>query len=340
MAILLVYLAGVTGCSHKENAILHIEEKRHSKVENKNRFIATSAPIIPVGDYIIGMDYALDTCFYYLGLENDMFKRFGLRGQGPDEYLYPQLIQYINDTILGVYDAMKREYSWILNPITPDDHPKKGRTILFDQFSFQILHTCFDQYVGMGPYENGMFELYDSTGKRINCFYAFPYKDNDEKSINNRLRAMAYQGSTVLNPQKDKMAYACTHGDIIHFYAIKEHAIEVIKKIENSYPDYVPQTVGDGIAVAMKKENKVRYLSLYATDEFVYALYSGTSASEFLKNNKSFCGDLLYIYTWNGEIKRKVKLDIECLHICVTHDNKTLYAIAECPDPDLICFEL
>jgi hypothetical protein len=328
------------GCNNRENGILHIEKKNHNKVVNKNSFIATSGPIIPVGHYIIGMDYTLDTCFYYLGLENDVFERFAHRGQGPDEYLYPNLIQYINDTILGIYDAMKREYIWIFNPISLGNYSRKNRTISFDQFSFRILSTCFDQYIGIGPYENGMFELYDSIGNRINHFYEFPYKDSDEKNINNRLRSMAYQGGTVLNPQKDKMAYACKHADIIHFYEVKENSIEIIKKIENSYPDYIPQTSGGGISAAIKKENRVCYLSLYGTSEFVYVLYSGIPVSKFLQNNKYFSGDMLYIYNWNGDIKRKILLDIECIYMCVSHDNKRMYAIAECPEPEIVFFEL
>jgi hypothetical protein len=151
---------------------------------------------------------------------------------------------------------------------------------------------------------------------------------------------MAYQGNIVLNQQKDKMMYTCSNGDIVHFYEIKENSIEIIKKIEDIYPEYIPQTIGGGISAAMKKENKVGYLSLYSTEMFVYALYSGALASEFLRNNKSFSADMLYVYDWDGNIKRKIKLDMECRYICVSDDNKRLYAIAEIPEPEILYYEL
>jgi hypothetical protein len=241
---------------------------------------------------------------------------------------------------MGVYDMMKREYIELSIPFTPGDHSKKIKTISFEGLSFSIQSACFNQYIGIGPYEDGMFKLYDPTGKIINYFYEFPSKDNDERSISNQLRAMAYQGNITLNPQKNKLAYTCTNGEIIHFYEVTKNSIEIIKKIENTYPEYVPETDGGGISAAMKRENNVGYLNLYATDRFVYALYSGVSANDFLKTHTSFSGDILHIYDWNGTIKRKIKLDISCGHICVSSDDKRIYAIAEYPEPTIVYYEL
>jgi hypothetical protein len=334
--IFIILLLLLAGCTNKEKRIVPVEDLFHKSITNRNYFIGSVGPIILVDSYIIGLEYSLDTCFYYLGLENDVFKRFGNRGQGPDEYVYPDLIEYVNDTVLGVYDMMKREYIELSIPFPSVNHSGKIKTISFEEPSFSMQSVCFNRYIGTGPYENGMFKLYDSTGKMTNHFYEFPYRDNDERNLSNRFRSMAYQGHITLNPQKNKMAYACTDGEIIHFYELTKDSIEIIKKTENIYPEYVPQTIGDGISAAMKKENKVGYLSLYSTDTFVYALYSGVSANDFFKTNTFFSGNILYIYDWKGNIKRKIKLDIACVHICISNDDKKMYAIAEYPEPTIV----
>jgi hypothetical protein len=49
---------------------------------------------------------------------------------------------------------------------------------------------------------------------------------------------------------------------------------------------------------------------------------------------------MLHIYDWNGNIKRKIKLDIACGQICVSSDDKTMYAIAEYPEPVIVYYGL
>jgi hypothetical protein len=336
-----IFVFILLGCNNSQQRVNSFEEITYKRMLNKNIFIAYGGQLIPVKDYLFGIEYSLDTCFYQLGLKNNLFERFGNKGQGPNDFLMPQSIQYISDTVVGVYDMLQRSYVMLdISLPLENRNTKKLKVTSFDHFSFQVLKTCFDQYIGIGPYENGMFELLDSTGNTINYFFEFPFKDNDEKEINNRLRAMAYQGEIVLNPKRNKLVYACGHGNIIQFYEIKNNSIEVIKKIENSYPDYVPDEMGGGVSAVMKKENKVDFVSIYATNEYVYALYSGLSLNDFIVNNKQVSGNLLYIYTWKGEIKRTIKLNMDCRYICATPDNKILYAVSDCPEPDIIYFEL
>jgi hypothetical protein len=73
-----------------------------------------------------------------------------------------------------------------------------------------------------------------------------------------------------------------------------------INKIEKIYPDYLPKEVGGGISTAIKSSNKVGYVSVSTTANFVYLLYSGIPISDYIANNKSVAGNNLFIYSWNG----------------------------------------
>ena len=51
-------------------------------------------------------------------------------------------------------------------------------------------------------------------------------------------------------------------------------------------------------------------------------------------------GTTLYVYTWEGEKVRQCKLDIPVSQIVVSEDDKTLYAIAYNPYPEVVRFDL
>ena len=196
------------------------------------------------------------------------------------------------------------------------------------------------RYLGIGSYENSMFTLYNTTGTAQKEFYEYPYKNKEDKSIKNHLRAMAYQGKFCSNPSKNKFVYAASFSDILHFYQWDGDSLKIILKIENSYPEYTPEESGGGFGATMDKDKPCGYLSAYATEQFVYVLYSGDIPNETIMKGINFSGDQLFVYNWKGEKVKAIKLDIRCTMIAVSPDDEILYAIANNPDPELERFDL
>jgi hypothetical protein len=56
---------------------------------------------------------------------------------------------------------------------------------------------------------------------------------------------MAYQGHISTNPDRNRFAYAASYSDIIHFYEIED--IRLLKKIENSFPEYSVEEKNGGL---------------------------------------------------------------------------------------------
>jgi hypothetical protein len=285
--------------------------------------------------HLIGIDLEGEGLFYCQDvLRPDSFFRFGAKGPGPEEYIFPYTIQFIDNSTIGIYDLMQKKYSTVSFKASPKAVKKKQVSV--DRMSFRILQTCYNQYIGIGAYPDGMFSLFDSLGTHLKSFFEYPCKDGEEGKIRNELRAMAYQGKTVSNLSRTKFAYAASSADIIHFYDIQENDIRPIRKIENRFAKYVPQEENGGFGAAYLPDNLFGYVDVYATDNYVYGLYSG----RVYTRGEAVGGTLLRIFDWTGHAVREVNIDIPCTYICVSSDDEIMLAIAEMPEPTLIRFDL
>lgn len=56
----------------------------------------------------------------------------------------------------------------------------------------------------------------------VKSFFEYPYRDEVERKIPNRVRGMAYQGTVKSNPAMTKLVYAVRTAPIVFFYNINE----------------------------------------------------------------------------------------------------------------------
>lgn len=332
-----VFLLALTACGtqSKQEPVTVLT---HQTVEIKNDYIGMAAQLLNVGDRLYGIDMLTDTCLFCIDLAKNEMYRFGAKGQGANDFVMPYSLQYLDENRLGVYDMPTRKYCEV--DLKSDYKVIKRSPQLMGRATFTAHCVPDGRYLGIGPYENSMFTLYDTSGIVKKEFYEYPYKDKEDKSIKNHLRAMAYQGKFCSNPSKDKFVYASSYADILHFYQWDGDSLKIIRKIENSYPAYTPEESGGGFGAAMDKDKPSGYLSAYATAQYVYVLYSGDIPNETILKGINFSGDQLFIYNWKGEKVKDLKLDIRCTMIAVSPDDKILYGIANNPDPELERFDL
>jgi hypothetical protein len=182
----------------------------------------------------------------------------------------------------------------------------------------------------------------DSTGREITSFFEYPFRDADEHAVKNHLRAMAYQGTIALNPQGTKCAYTPMSGEIIHFYGIRKDEITLVSKTEKTYPLYKPTDDGASPRSMMDWNNLRGYISLAATDQYVYALYCNKTLLELKEETGSTMPAVteLRVFDWTGEPIETRTLDAPCRYICVTEDGSRLWAMALLPEITPVYFDL
>jgi len=313
----------------------------HRAIDTGEDFVGNGGPLAIYEDAIIGVDFTLGSSippFYCLKPDNDSlsFYHFGSKGQGPNEFLEPNSLQRIGINTLGANAPRSRSYCEFTVPLK-DEEVRIDKKVALENYSSYVIKTAFNQYIALSMMGESMFNIADSTGKTVNTFFEYPYKNNDERErYDNKVRFFAYQGSLAANPSKTRFAYSANNGDIIHFYDIENNNIRLITKVENEYPLYGNRNIPGQFGVMLNAECLKGYLGLYATDQFVYALFSGK------EHNDPKCEEAttLRVFDWNGNLSKEYELDIPSLYLCVSDDDSKLWAIALDPDILLVYFDL
>lgn len=280
-----------------------------------------------------------DSLFLLIDLkENNRVYRFGRKGEGDNEFL--QVFAFCNmksDSVFGVYDTYKCDLREInLNKVRRGemDFP----VLLKDTLSsIKLALTKYDTYLGLGFYENNMLSLTgDSIGRKF--FFEYPYKDNRERTVPNRLRGMAYQGTLCSNQSLDKFLYVVRSAPIFMLYSVNKDEIEKTYEWVGGYPDYKTEETNEYRAAPMSPDNKVSFIMSYATDSYVYLLYSGKSVRD--AGGKAFKANVIYRLTWDGKPVNKFEMDYPLTNFCVSDDDAILYALADIGEAELVQYVL
>ncbi len=335
LLLLSVHLFIFCNCSNQKSSKPNITLK-HQTINLGEDFVGYGGPLTFYQGTIVGVDLspAMQPFFHIKPTASrQTLLRFGNKGQGPNEFLMPHSIQRMNNQTIGIFDISSKTFNEFQIP-NEQEELKIDRKTEIKSSLYQVIKTSFNQYIGLSI-KKDMFLLMDSTGTPVNTFFEYPYKDNSEREL--AFRAHAYQGTLTANPSKNKFVYSSFQGEIIHFYTIEKNNIKLINKIEKEYPLYRKRDDNyEGVIV--DKNNTVGYISTYATDQFVYAIFSGIKTSELKSIN--FEGQILRIFDWDGTLVKEYGLDVPCSYLCVSDDDSKIWAVASNPNITTVLFDL
>lgn len=284
-------------------------------------------------------DIAGENIFHLIDL-NHGNKVYGLgrKGQGSNEYIMPMEYLPCGDTAIAVFDYANKK----LSVLSIDDFlNKRNEPVVCYKDTFpgtiKLFHTKYNSELSFGFYDDCMFYL-QKNNKILQKIGFFPYRDSQEKQIENRLRGLAYQGILQNNPSNDKFVYAVNNAEIVYFYHIDSLAVNKVCEYQYNYPQYRPMHKGETRAAPVSVDNIRAFMDATASDNFVYLLYSGKTYKE--DGLKSFEGNIIYVFDWMGRACRKIILDLPVFRFCVDKEDKAIYAFSNNPDPVLVRFSL
>lgn len=289
---------------------------------------------------VIFYDDLGDSLFTMVDLsDNKRIYRFGERGQGSRDFLQVASLQKDKtDSCVCVYDYYK--HSLIRINL---ENVKKGlpyyTKITSDTINSidMILSKYNNTFVGLGFYEKSMFALIEG-GSDEKYFYEYPYRDDKERKIDNCLRGMAYQGMLRSKPSLDKFVYAINFAPIFMLCSVEPEAIVRTYQWVGGYPIYRAEENEKYRTAPMSAENKMGFISAYATDRYVYLLYSDRTLNEY--KEKAFMGNVIYQIDWDGNPVSKYETDLPLSQICVSNSDDMVYAIANREENLLVEFAL
>lgn len=340
---LLIFL-GLLSCSKSHNTINEIFKHnislQHKKIiYDEDYLIGSSGKMLIIDSILITLDYNNERMFHVFDIKNNKYiNNLGVKGQGPNEFLHPYSLIYHSHIDFLSYDLLDNSLKKIRIDSLMNGTISYEKMISFNSISNSIvIPTKYNNYIGFGLYESNMFKLIDSDGKDIGLFMDFP-TDKETKTIDHRNIALGYQGSLAINMDRDKLVYASLYGTILGIYNIKENSINQEFLLVYDYPQFTVQNEGGGMSSPITKDGICAFRDIYATDKYIYSLYSGKTISKL--GEKAFEAQNIYVFDWEGNPVIHYRLDVPINNMAVLSNNKRIYAISNLPEPTLIEFEI
>ena len=308
-------------------------------------------PIICEDNYIIGgpremalsdsiltvMDAKSDSMLLFFNVKSGKYLgKAGIRGQGPSEFTVLSSLESHGGGSFSFYDINKKTF-YYTNSVMGDGVQFIPAFRVDSGLPLEVHPMANGKFIAPGIYEEYRYCVLDSSGQVHNTFGEWPYRDEDEKKVSGIVRSQAYMFGIAPSPSKTKFIASLLSADILSFYQLENDSVHLLKETILTYPDYEYRnspTVYSGAS----KDSPINYLCATCSENYVYVLYSGKNFRQDAL--ASFSGNVIYVYTWNGNKIAMLKSDKMLGKICLAEDGKTMYAIAYDLDPILVQFPL
>ena len=271
------------------------------------------------------------------------------RGQGPYELTVSEEMYDVVSNRLVIYDC----------------NVGKGFLLKGDSIDKMIDYTCWrslekfhnEVYISKMVFETdstmvttfmqdgfesflGRYNL--NTGKHSILYGLWP-DDGFDGSAYVKQKVYA-NGSLLKCPDKNLFLVSAQMGQYAEIFNIEQDRIVSITKLFDLYPQY--EVADDGLNVRYARDN-MRGLDISVTSDFIYVMPDKGTIEEYVQNiqnsdSYNYTNDV-FVYDWNGELRRRFKLDYDVLTLLVSEDNCFLYGKTidgETYEENIVRFEL
>ena len=294
--------------------------------------------IIPFEDQqcIIKENYIGESLLDKIYYTKDSLLSIAQIGTGPDEYITLRLMQKKDQSSVNVLDIQKKQI------ITKDLTGNTSNTLNLKCMPLSAIQAL-DKYIISGlmdrnENDNKRYAILNNDGEYVKSFGDFP---NDKNDTGIKSKVLAYQDYMVYNPILNRFAAVCSSGAIFELYQI-ETTPYLIKSYHDVYPIYMDDSHPGYNSITHGKDNIIGYTDIYATNKYIYTLYSGKKLSEYSNGgmmNARLTNNIL-VYNWEGECICRLVSDVKLFNLCVTDNDKELIALGWENDFNLYSFDL
>lgn len=283
------------------------------------------------------VDVKTDSLFHFFNIETgEYIGKCGVRGRGPSEFTVISSLNSCDEGAFSFYDANKKSF-YYTDVITNRDVQFTHHFSVDSIFPFKVHPLANEKFISTGLYENYRLCLLGRDGQIKTTLGEWPYRDEAERKVSGYIRSQAYMFDIAVSPSKTKFLTSLFSADILAFYQLENDSVHLLKELIVTYPDYEYRNNPNEYS-GTSKDAPMWYLSATCSDDYVYVLYSGKTFREH--GLRVFEGNVIYVYTWNGDKIAMLKTDKMLREFCLSKDGKSMYAIANDPNPVLVRFSL
>lgn len=262
-------------------------------------------------------------------------------GDGPNSVLGVEGLRVIDDTI-QFYDPVGRKLQQIgvaaiknreQNPLTSSfNSPVLCRNVFTVDEAF--LCTPLD----IGSVMDSRFARYSSRGTLDSAFGVFPDRltpSEANSSYDERMTNVVYEAVPTIAPDGNRFALVYKNKDRLEIYSAGGHLLRAMDGPDFFDPELHQSENGSGgLSVRPIQDlTRVGYISLAATQNEIYALYSGqlNVPSDPGPNFRNYATDRLFVFDWEGKLVRSYRLPYRA-HALAVSDRGTVFIASDDED--------
>lgn len=291
-----------------------------------------------IGNQLLLLDRYGSKPILFMDLADGRITRaFGGRGDGPGEYRWARSIDRVEHGPYAgtwVYDIQ----SGRLTQFDLDVRQQTPRRMLRAPSGLYSPVWFGDTLVSNGLFSQEMLQYFTESDKEMRKVRTaghtpFGREVEDVAMILNRT-------IMAVPPSRTKMAAAYRYTSRVDFFDASGRLMHSAAGPTEITPYYrvVPDPRSKMNRWVPLRETAYAYLDVDATDEFVYALFTGRSHKDY--KDTYDLGDQVHVFTWDGRLADVWKLDEAVTRIEVDVEGGRLFGARELPYPSLIEYRL
>ncbi len=312
-------------------------ELRHTPTLIKSGDIGEIVDILILDSVLIANEMFNEKIFKFYNVKTgEIIHQACNRGKGPNEILYPNLMNKYNDSTFTMFDITKKEliYINILNF-------SKGNTnfVKKDRLNFSIFraNSVNDSLVlCTGVFEDGGYYLINKNIANNIVALDYPPYTQVEK-LTNVTKGFILQGELALRPNHNEFVKVCNGAGVFEIGKIDNFELEYTFTKTYFFPDI--KLVNNRVIHSPK--DRYAFHSLLVTENVFYVVYSGKSLEK--EGGEFSSGHNVLVYDWSGNPIANLQLDRDVKRMSLDEKNNTIYAYSVNPitgEPEIITYKL
>jgi hypothetical protein len=188
--------------------------------------------------------------------------------------------------------------------------------------------------IAVGFFEEGRFLLLDRNGEVIRAMGVIPLADQMPPLA----AQQALQPSLATRPRGPHVVIGSRYASRLDIYDVRNGELVLVRTPVVFEPPLTVIRRGDLPVFVSDAHTRFGYLDVTATDDRIYALFSGRTRAGF--PGRANMGSEIHIFDWDGGLRGAVSLDRDAVHIVVNGGGQRLYAISHNPQPAVYGYDL
>ena len=256
-------------------------------------------------------------------------------GKGPGEVLGPWQMDFNPQTrSLSVLDiVMQRCTNYRIDSIMVDGYRHSGITTLPKGLqALDMVQVSDSLFVTTTEEGENRLKFANSQGHLVKSAVEYPQEGRPPKGTQ-EAQSSAYESYLTINPSKDKLVLATRYAGRIDVFSDDGTTIFTILGPFNHAPKY---TIDEDGGKDLSEDNRAGYVELCATDNYLYALFSGRTREERFTTQAKY----LFIFSWEGKPIARYELDRPTKTLVVDESSNSLVTLKRIGDYPLTYYNL